>query len=76
MDPAPLPIAPDPFNARSRLSTPFGETVTFYRLEALQEQGIANLDTLPFTVRILLENALRHAGGEFVATGVVEALGK
>ena len=66
MDPAPLPMAPDPFSARSTLSTPFGETVTYYRLEALEEQGLANLDTLPFTVRILLENTLRHAGGEFV----------
>ena len=51
-------MAPDPFSARSTLSTPFGETVTYYRLEALEEQGLANLDTLPFTVRILLE---KHA---------------
>ncbi len=76
MDPAPLPIAPDPFNARSRLSTPFGETVTYYRLEALEEQGLATLDTLPFTLRILLENTLRHAGGEFVDTDLVAALAK
>ena len=74
MDPAPLPVAPDPFNARSRLSTPFGETVTYYRLDVLQELGLVDLDTLPFTVRILLENTLRHAGGEFVDTDLVEAL--
>ena len=72
MDPAPLPMAPDPFSARSTLSTPFGETVTYYRLEALEEQGLANLDTLPFTVRILLENALRYAGGEFVDAETVK----
>src|SRR5215210_1978112 len=71
MDPAPLPMAPDPFSARSTLSTPFGETVTYYRLE---EQGLANLDTLPFTVRILLENTLRHAGGEFVDAEIVKTL--
>jgi aconitate hydratase len=76
MDPAPLPTAPDPFSARSSLSTPFGETVTFYRLEALEEQGLADLDTLPFTVRVLLENALRHAGGEFVDTETVKALAR
>src|ERR671913_310852 len=76
MDPAPLPTAPDPFSARSSLSTPFGETVTYYRLEALEEQGLADLDTLPFTVRILLENTLRHAGGEFVDAEHVEALAK
>jgi len=74
MDPAPLPVAPDPFGARSSLATSFGETVTYYRLEALVEQGLADLDRLPFTVRILLENALRHAGGEFVDAGVVDAL--
>ncbi len=74
MDPAPVPVAPDPFGARSTLSTPFGETVTYYRLEALAEQGLANLDSLPFTVRILLENTLRHAGGEFVDSDIVKAL--
>jgi aconitate hydratase len=74
MDPAPVPVAPDPFSARASLSTPFGDTVTYYRLGALQEQGLADLDRLPFTVRILLENALRHAGGEFVDPAVVEAL--
>src|SRR5919106_5943661 len=76
MDPAPIPMAPDPFAARSTLSTPFGETVTYYRLEALEEQGLANLDTLPFTVRILLENTLRHAGGEFVDDEIVKTLGR
>ena len=63
MDPEPLPTSPDPFGARATLSTPFGETVTYYRLEALQEQGLTDLDTLPYTVRILLETVLRHAGG-------------
>src|SRR5918997_1442952 len=76
MDPAPIPMAPDPFGARSTLSTPFGETVTYYRLEALEEQGLANLDTLPFTVRILLENVLRHAGGEFVDAESVKTLAR
>src|SRR5215207_5037863 len=76
MDPAPIPMAPDPFGARSTLSTPFGETVTYYRLEALEEQGLANLDRLPFTVRILLENTLRHAGGEFVDSEIVKTLAR
>jgi aconitate hydratase len=74
MDPAKAPILPDPFGARSTLSTPFGETVTYYRLEALAEQGLANLDALPFTVRVLLENTLRHCGGEFVDAEIVTAL--
>ena len=63
----PIPSAPE------RPFTPFGETVTYY-LQALEEQGLADLDRLPFTVRILLENALRHAGGEFVDRELVAAL--
>jgi aconitate hydratase len=57
---------PDPFGARGSLATSLGTTVTYYRLAALAEQGIANLDKLPFTVRILLENLVRNAGTEFV----------
>ncbi|MFN8592994.1 MAG: aconitate hydratase AcnA [Thermomicrobiales bacterium] len=74
MDPAPLPVAPDPFGARASLATSFGETVTYFRLDALQEQGLTDLDRLPFTVRVLLENVLRHAGGEFVDRETVEQL--
>ena len=64
----------DPFTARSTLTTAHGETVTWYRLPALEEQGLATLGKLPYTVRILLENALRNAGGEFVSRRDVENL--
>ena len=74
MDPAPVPIVADPFGARATLSTPFGETVTYYNLQVLQEQGLGNLETLPFTVRVFLENVLRHAGGEFVDEALVKQL--
>ncbi len=74
MDPNKVPATTDPFGARSTLSTSYGETVTYYRLEALAEQGLSDLDSLPFTVRILLENTLRHAGGEYVDPATVAAL--
>ena len=32
----------------------------YYRLAALAQQGIADLDRLPITVKILLENVLRR----------------
>ncbi len=67
-------IPHDPFMARSTLTTAHGETVTWYRLPALEEQGLATLGKLPYTVRILLENALRNAGGEFVSRRDVENL--
>jgi len=49
----------DAFAARAQLQSP-SLTVDYYRLGALaKEQGVA-LDRLPFTVKILLENVLRH----------------
>ncbi|MCA9876642.1 MAG: aconitate hydratase, partial [Thermomicrobiales bacterium] len=74
MDPAQTPVTPDPFGARATLSTAFGETVTYFSLPALQAQGLADLDTLPFTLRVFLENVLRHAGGEFVDEALVKQL--
>ncbi len=45
---------PDPFGARASLTTLDGTTVTYYNLSLLAEACIADLDRLPFTVRILL----------------------
>ena len=53
--------ATNPFGARASLR--FGdETAVVYRLPELARQGLADLDRLPFSIRVLLENALRHAG--------------
>ncbi|MGH2558563.1 MAG: aconitate hydratase [Thermomicrobiales bacterium] len=76
MDQILAPTRPDPFGARATLTTSLGNTVSYYRLQALADQQVTNLDTLPFTVRILLENALRNAGTEFVDPEDVEALAK
>jgi aconitate hydratase len=66
----------DPFGARASLATAKGDTVAYFRLAALEAQGLASLDSLPFTIRILLENVLRNAGSEFVAPEVVERLAR
>ena len=42
-----------------------GHTYSIYSLPKLTEAGIANIDRLPFVVRIMLENLLRHVGTEF-----------
>ncbi len=76
MDQMVTPARPDPFGARATLTTAQGTTVAYYRLAALAERGLPPVDRLPFTVRVLLENALRHAGGEFVDEAVVEALAR
>ena len=49
----------DTFGALTTLETAAG-TVDYYRLSALEEAGIVNLSRLPFSIRIVLENMLRH----------------
>ena len=69
-----MPIdATNPFGARASLPLG-GETAVVYRLSELARQGIADLDRLPFSIRVLLENALRHAGRGFVTDAHVRNL--
>ena len=51
----------DYFGAKDTFDTGSGQAV-LYRLSALEEQGF-NLQRLPFSIRILLEAALRQADG-------------
>ena len=52
---------PNPFGSRGTLRLGSSDAVV-YRLPELARRGVAELDRLPFSIRILLENALRHAG--------------
>ncbi len=52
----------DPHDLRSTLRAG-GRTVDYYPLQVLREELATPLDRLPATVKILLENVLRHAGG-------------
>ena len=65
----------DVFGARSTLEGAYGK-ITYYKLAALAEKGIENLDRLPFTIRIVLENLLRNAGGELVSEEDVLSLAR
>ncbi len=47
---------------RAQLQTAAG-ALTYYRLARLQDQDIANVDRLPYTLKIMLENVLRTGGG-------------
>ena len=65
---------PDPFGALTTVDLPEGPT-SFYRLSKLEEDGVIDsLDRLPFSIRVLLENALRHAGGDYVSQQHVKAV--
>ena len=64
----------NPFGSRGSLQLG-REAATIYRLSELARQGIAELDRLPFSIRILLENALRFAGRGVVTEEHVRQLG-
>ena len=64
---------PDPFGARRTL-TVGATTATIHDLTALERGGHATLARLPYSVRVLLENALRHLDRGFVTREHVEAL--
>jgi aconitate hydratase len=62
---------PDSFGARARLDV--GERAfEIFRLEALQERF--DVLRLPYTLRVLLENVLRHEDGATVTVADVEAV--
>ena len=64
----------DPFGARTTVELPEGPT-SFYKLSRLEDEGVIDsLDRLPFSIRILLENTLRHAGGGYVTADHVRAV--
>ena len=65
----------DIFDARKTLQGAAGK-VTYYQLEALSGHNVAGLERLPYTVKILLENALRQAGGELVTADDVLSLAR
>ena len=49
----------DPFGARDQFQTSKGK-LGIYRLDRLEKAGIASVSTLPFSIRVLLEAALRN----------------
>jgi aconitate hydratase len=63
----------DPFGAIKTITLSEGPT-SFYSLRTLQEKGLVDLDRLPFSMRVLLENVLRHAGKGYVAEKHVRAV--
>ncbi|HUG16095.1 MAG TPA: aconitate hydratase [Thermomicrobiales bacterium] len=65
----------DAFGAKATLAYRGGE-VTYYRLGALSSLAGANIERLPVTVKILLENVLRNCGNEGFDVGDVEALAR
>ncbi|MEO8358534.1 MAG: aconitate hydratase AcnA [Vicinamibacteria bacterium] len=65
----------DSFGSRAKLQTK-GGSYSIYRLDALKKAGVApNLETLPFSIRVVLEAILRNVDGELVNESDVKNLG-
>src|SRR3954466_5366715 len=65
----------DSFRTRTDLQVG-GRTVHYFSLAALQAAGFPEIARLPFSLKILLENLLRHEDGRFVKAADVETLAK
>jgi len=53
-----------------------GRTVHYFSLPALQAAGYPEIARLPFSLKILLENLLRHEDGRFVKAADIEAMAR
>jgi len=61
----------DPFSARTVIDTPLGERAVF-RIDALRDIG--DIDSLPYSIKVLLESVLRNHDGRTVGDEDVRAL--
>jgi len=61
----------DFFNAHDTLKTNHG-TYSYYRLDALEKAGLTELKRLPFSIRIVLEAALRQCNEREITQGDVK----
>jgi aconitate hydratase len=50
------------------------DSFEIYRLDALAKASVGHVDQLPFSLKVLLENLLRHEDGRFVQTDDIPAL--
>src|SRR5204862_77365 len=63
------------FKTRTALQVA-GRTYQIYSLPALQHAGFPEIARLPYSMKILLENLLRHEDGRFVKSADIEALAR
>src|SRR3982751_5617478 len=49
----------NPFGAEAKISSKGGD-LRYFRLNRLTELGIGHVDTLPFSIKVLLESCLRN----------------
>jgi len=64
---------PNSFGARAEFDTGSGRAY-YYRLAALQEAGLGNVERMPFSVKVLLESLLRNEDGYVVTAADIRRL--
>lgn len=67
-----ISVGQDSLNVRRTLHAS-GQSYGYYSLPAAQEAGIGDLSTLPFSLKILIENLLRHEDGKRVRLDDIRA---
>jgi len=68
-------MSTDSFKTRKEL-TAGGRTVQYYSLQVLRAAGFPQIDRLPYSLKILLENLLRQEDGRFVKANDIETLAR
>ncbi len=63
----------DPFKAKTSLDTPLGK-LSAYHLGALEKAGVGPVSKLPYSIKVLLESALRNLDGFVVTEDHVKAI--
>ncbi|MFX5611596.1 hypothetical protein ABTD85_24475, partial [Acinetobacter baumannii] len=53
-----------------------GKTYTYYSLPDAEKNGLAGSSQLPFSLKVLLENLLRHEDGRTIAKADIENMAK
>ncbi|RAL21899.1 aconitate hydratase AcnA [Thermoflavimicrobium daqui] len=65
----------DLYQVRSKLNVN-GKEYTYFNLNALEEKGVGNVSRLPFSIKVLLEAAVRQYDGVAVTKEHIEQLAK
>ena len=60
----------DSFKSKDTLSCA-GKTFRYVSLKKASAAGLGNIDRLPFSLKVLLENLLRHEDGQIVTKRLI-----
>ncbi len=71
---SPASTSKNTFGSRRSLRLADGSEATIFDIQALSRTGIGQVERLPFSIRILIENLLRHEDGVAVSADDIEAL--